>query len=299
MCLNELLQEFMFHCECRRFSPRTIENYRKQIQYLIDYVKQENGITKVEEVEPCHIRAFLMMKYNQGRKPAYINDLLKAHKVYFRYAKEEGYIAASPADKVKNMKLPKVVIRTFDKQEIKRMLRCYEGIDFVSIRNKTILLMLFDTGMRLSELTGLTEENIHDDFILVHGKGDKERVVPKSPVLSKWLMKYIRARNACFGREYFETLFVSRYKSPLCKSMVAKIVKDAGEYANVRSDIRISPHTIRHCFCQQQLCNGLDLYSLSRIMGHENITITQRYLEGIRDTEVLSNAKYTSTIMNL
>ena len=81
--------------------------------------------------------------------------------------------------------------------------------------------------------------------------------------------------------------------------MIERIVKDAGIFAEVKEDIRISPHTCRHTFAQQQLRNGLDIYILSRLMGHENIAITQQYLHGLRDTEVLNSAKTTSTIMNL
>ena len=123
------------------------------------------------------------MKQKQDLKPVYLNDLLKAFEVFFRYAVEEEYLAESPADKVKNVKQPKVVIRTFDKREIKRMLNWYDGNDFYSLRNKTILVTLFDTGIRLSELLGLKDEDIHDDYLLIHGKGDKERVVPKSAVI--------------------------------------------------------------------------------------------------------------------
>lgn len=300
MRLEIVLEEFKFNCECRRLSPATTANYHQQIRYLLAFAAIEYGVTEVEDVTAQHIRKFLMDKQERGRKPAYINDLLKAFKVFFRYAKEEEYITISPADKVKNVKQPKVIIRTFDKREIKRMVDCYQGADIYDIRNKTIMVMLFDTGIRLSELIGLRDEDIHENYILIHGKGDKERVVPKSPILSKWLMRYIRARNIYFAPvDQFETLFVNRYRHRLSKGYVEKIVKQAGTYAEVREGIRISPHTVRHCFAQQQLRNGLDIYSLARIMGHENISITQRYLEGLRDMEIINSAKSTSTLMNL
>jgi len=299
MLLSELLEEFKFNCECRRLSPKTTENYRKQIVFLLDFLKDEYSVVKLEDVQPRQIKAFLHMKMKAGRKPSYVNDLLKAFKVYFKYAFEEGYTSELITEKIKNVKEPKVIIRSFNKKEIRRMLDYYKGYDFFDIRNRTILVLFFDTGIRLSELIELKDEQIHDDFILIHGKGDKERVVPKTPIAAKWLHKYIRVRNQYFEREHFETLFISRYNTHLSMSMVDKIVKDAGAFAEVKEDIRISPHTLRHKFCQQQLKNGLDIYSLSRIMGHENITITQRYLEGLRDDEIIKCAKTTSTIMNL
>ena len=299
MLLSELLEEFVFNCECRRLSSKTTENYRKQIQYLLDFLKKDYKISELEEVTPKHIQKFLLAKMKVGRKPSYVNDLLKAFKVYFKYAVEEDYISELITEKIKNIKEPKVIIRTFNKAEIRRMLNCYTGIDFFDIRNRMILILFFETGIRFAELTGLTDVQIHDDYMLIHGKGSKERVVPKTPVVAKWLHKYIRTRNSYFGYEHFETTFISRYNTRLSHSMISKIVKVAGEFAGVNKDIRVSPHTLRHTFSQQQLKNGLDIYSLSRILGHENISITQRYLEGMRDEDILKSAKSTSTIMNL
>lgn len=270
-----------------------------QTGFLLEFLKAEYNIFELEDVQARQIKAFLHMKMKQGRKPSYINDLLKAFKVYFKYAFDEDYTSELITEKIKNVKQPKIIIRSFDKKEIKRMLNCYSGLEFYDIRNYTILVLFFDTGIRLSELIELRDNQIHDDYILIHGKGEKERVVPKTPILAKCLHRYVRVRNQYFGQECFETLFVSRYNTHLSMSMVDKIVKDAGAFAKVREDIRISPHTLRHTFCQQQLKNGLDIYSLSRIMGHENITITQRYLEGLRDHEIIKCAKTTSTIMNL
>lgn len=300
MLLSELLQEFVFHCECRRLSPKTTDNYRKQIAYLLRYLESEHSVMGLEDVEPRQIKAFMVMKMNEGRKPAYVNDLLKAFKVFFRYLHEEGYTSALLTEKIKGVRQSKTVIRAFDKKEIKRMLECYDGNDFLSIRNKTILIVLFDCGIRLTELIELTDAQIMDDHILIHGKGDKERVVSKTPIVAKWIQKYIRTRNSYFNNQYiFNALFVSKYGKGLSKGMIERIVRNAGKFAEVKEDIRISPHTCRHTFAQQQLKNGLDIYSLSRLMGHENISITQQYLLGLRDKEILQSAKTTSTIMNL
>ena len=299
MLLSELLEEFKFHCECRRLSQKTTENYGKQIQYLLDFLEVNYNVIKLDDVQPKYIQKFLVDKMKAGRKSSYVNDLLKAFKVFFRYAFEEEYSPHLITEKIKNVKESKIIIRTFSKAEIRRMLNCYTGLDFFDIRNRMILILFFDTGIRCAELAGLTDAQIHDDFILIHGKGNKERVVPKTPIIAKWLHKYIRTRNNYFERENFDTLFISRYNTRLSYSMIAKIIKVAGEFAGVKEDIRISPHTIRHTFSQQQLKNGLDIYSLSRILGHESISITQRYLEGMRDEDILKCAKNSSTIMNL
>ena len=300
MELETLLQEFVFSMKCRRLSKNTIYNYNRQIQYLLNFFKSEYQITLLEQVKPNHIKKFLYLKQEQGRKPQYINDLLKAFKVFFKYAKEEDYISILLTEKIKNLKQPKVIIRTFNKQEIKRMLECYNGHDFISIRNKTILVLLFDTGIRLNELITLKDSQIYDNHLIINGKGDKQRVVPKSPYLSKWIIKYMRVRNSFFeGRFKGDCVFLSRYGENICPTMVTKVIRDAGKFAKVNSDIRVSAHTLRHTFAQQCLQNGMNLYVLSRILGHESIAITQRYLEGMRDKEILVDALNESPLMNL
>ena len=300
MLLSVIRDEFIFHCQCRKLSPRTITNYEKQINYLLRFLDQEHGISSVEDTSPRHIREFLLFMTKSGRMPNYVNDLLKAFKVFFRYAFEEGYTDTLLTQKIRGVKGEKTIIRTFTEEELKQMLAYYQGHDYLTIRNKVILLMLVDTGIRLSELTGLTEEQIKCDYIIIRGKGSKERVVPKSPLLSKWLIKYQAVRKSYFAYRIIpDVLFLSRNARPLTNTMIDRIVKDAGHACGISSDVRISAHTFRHTYAQYQLKAGLDIYSLSRLLGHENISITQTYLNGMRDREILKQAQSTSPLMNL
>lgn len=288
MLLSAIRDEFSFHCQCRKLSPRTIKNYTKQIDYLLRFLQQEKKTIHIEDVKPKDIEEFLLTMSKAGRTANYVNDLLKAYKVFFRYAYEEGYAEENLTKKVKNAKKPKVIIRTFTERELKKMSNFYQGHDYLTIRNKVIMMMLIDTGIRLSELTGMTEEQIKFDYIIIHGKGNKERVVPKSPLLSKWLIKYLAVRKSYFAyRVIPDNIFLSKNGKPLTNTMIDRIVKDAGKGCDVSSDIRVSAHTFRHTYAQFQLKAGLDLYSLSRLLGHESITITQTYLNGMRDKEVI------------
>ena len=196
MLLSSVRDEFVFHCQCRKLSPRTIRNYGKQIDYLLRFLQQEHDISSIEDVSPRHIKDFLHSMLKAGRTTNYVNDLLKAFKVFFRYAFEEGYTDTLLTQKIRSVKGEKTIIRTFTEEELKQMLAYYQGHDYLTIRNKVILLMLVDTGIRLSELTGLAGEQIKCDYIIIRGKGSKERVVPKSPLLSKWLIKYQAVRKS-------------------------------------------------------------------------------------------------------
>ncbi|MCI6016843.1 MAG: tyrosine-type recombinase/integrase [Dysosmobacter sp.] len=187
--------EFVFHCQSRNLSPKTTKNYRKQIEYLLNYLAAEYQVTHIEDVKPEHIKTFLV-KMKVSHKVNYINDLLKAFKVFFKYAYAEGYTDTLVTEKISNMKKPKVLIRTFSEAELKRLSNYYQGYTYLQLRNRVMLLLLIDTGIRMSELIGLTEEQLKYDYILIRGKGNKERVVPKSPTLSKWLLKFLTVRKS-------------------------------------------------------------------------------------------------------
>jgi len=297
---SDAITEYSFDCRIRKLSGRTIDNYQKQLRYLQRYLKQEFQIEAVEEVRSFHIKQFLGMMDDNGRKPRYINDLLKVFKTFFNYLKKEGHIKDRPTANVKNMKQPKVKIITFTEFEIRKLLNHFSGRTFLSIRNRAILAMFFDTGMRLNEVITLCPDQLVEDRIIVHGKGNKERVVPISPYLAKTLMQYRMARESYFeGKLPEKFFFLSHRGKKLTQEGITKFLKKAAQEVGVNSNIRVSPHTCRHTFAHLQLKNGLDLYSLSRLMGHESISITQRYLEGIRDDEVLKTAQKFGVLSNL
>lgn len=300
MLLTDAAKEFEFNCQCRKLSDKTIRNYGKLIGYLLDYLKEQHKVLCLEDVQPMYIKAYLMMLQERGAKPQYINDQLKAFKVLFRYLYEEGYTDSILTERIKNVKQPKTIIKTFTEQEVKKMTEYYSGHAFMEVRNRLMLMTFFDTGIRVSELINLKLSQVKDEYILIHGKGDKERVVPKSPLLNKWMFKYLSTRENFFAyRRVPENVFLSRNGRPMTTEAIHRVIKIAGKAVGVSKDIRVSPHTCRHTFAQMQLKNGLDLYSLSRLMGHSNISITQRYLEGLRDFEVLNACKATGILMNL
>ena len=195
MLLTDAIEEFKIDCKVRRLSERTIENYNKQHLYLARYLSAAFDVQQLEEVRAAHIKRFLLEKEEQGRKPHYVNDLLKAAKVFFKYCVDEGYLKSNPTAKIHNVKQPKVMIRTFNENEVLKMLNHFSGNDYFDLRDKAILAMFFDTGMRLNEVMTLRPEQIKEDYIIVWGKGSKERVVPLSPYLARLLMKYKVAKE--------------------------------------------------------------------------------------------------------
>lgn len=163
------------------------------------------------------------------------------------------------------------------------------------------MALLFDTGIRCLELCQLKRLDVKETVIHVLGKGNKERVVPISPYLKRIMIKYERIRDAYLKDDiiHYDNYFLSSRNKPLTVEAVERVVKIASKGAKVRDDVRCSPHTCRHFYSQAQLRNGLDVYSLSRLLGHEDIAITKRYLQSIKDKDVVELGVKSSPLMNL
>ena len=131
-----------------------------------------------------------------------------------------------PTKRVNNVKEPKVLIHTFSDDEIVRMIQYYNGADYLSVRNRLMLMMLFDTGLRISEIIDMKPEQIRQGYFNIYGKGRKERVVPQNAIVCKWMMKYDRVREAYFEYKEAENFyFLSKNGRRLTAEAVNKFMK--------------------------------------------------------------------------
>jgi integrase/recombinase XerD len=301
MELNDVLNEFLFEIQIKNYTPRTLKSYKNNNNLFLTYLFNEFDINELEEVSHQHIRQYMKFLNQQGRKSTYINSILKTIRSFMEYCVQEGYITNNPAKRVKWQKEEKVMINTFNNEEVIRMLDTYNFVDYLNARNKTLLAMLIDTGIRNLELCQLVNTDVRESVIRVFGKGNKERYVSISPMLKKFMIKYERVKDFYFKNKIikYDNYFLSNTGKPLTKEAVERVVKLAGEEAGIRNEIRCSPHTCRHYFAQAQLRNGLDVYSLSRLLGHENINITKRYLQSLNDASIVELSIKTSPLMNL
>ena len=249
-----------------------------------------------EDITLGTVKGFAFFMSSRGRKGTYINSLLKSVKSFIQYCYDEEYGCFNTRGKFVWCKEEKPIIRTFQPKDVKRMLSHCSGRDFLSIRDRAVLTTFFETGIRCWELCCIKNADIYEDFIIIHGKNHKQRVVPITAVLHKALIKYEVARDKEFPYPKNDYYFVSFHDYQLTNSAVEHIIKRHGEGIE---GIRVSPHTCRHFFAQQQVKMGTDLYTISRLLGHENIGITQTYLNSLRDEEVIQIAKQKSVLQSL
>lgn len=303
MLLEDTLKEFLLECELRQYSQRTIRHERNSLQKMIYFIGETYGVTQLEKVKHIHLKGYVKYLTDLGRKETYVNGLIKSFRAFFKYCTEEEYIEVNPALKLSFQKEPEILITTFTDKEVEAMVNYYKGRRFLDIRNKLIMVILFDTGIRCSELCELKVTDVRANVINIQeGKGKKQRFVPLTPAINKWMMKYQLARQSYildkigYAEEY---LFLSQKGKPLTKATIERIVGACKEPCGVREEIRCSPHTCRHYYAQKQLRNGCDMYTVSRLLGHKTVTITKRYLQSITDEDIVDLGTKTSPLMNM
>ncbi|MDC6466352.1 site-specific tyrosine recombinase XerD [Flavobacteriaceae bacterium] len=215
---------------------------------------------------------------------------ISAIKSFFNYLIFEGYINESPISNIEAPKQEKKLPVVLTEDEIKNLINSIDLNHNFGQRNKTIIEILYGTGIRVSELVNLKLSNIFfkENIIKVIGKGNKERFVPLGEIASCEMKIYINDRNRLkIDSKSSDILFLNRYGRRLTRSMIFKIISDASK--RIGLDKKISPHTLRHSFATHLIKNGADLRTIQLILGHESITTTEIYthLDTLHLEEVL------------
>lgn len=296
MEIKDVLEEFLLDCKVRNLSKKTISSYDYQIGIFINYMETEFNEKSIKKIKKVHVKKYLL-DLQETKKPTYINQLLKTLKLLFNYGVVEGYLDNNIISNISYLRTETTLLNTFNDDEVINMIEFYgKNKDFLSQRNKLIIEIFTDCGLRAQEVRDLKNDNIYDDYIKFWGKGRKERVVPISPYLSYSLKKYNRVKKGYFNnlRKYREVdnyLFVSKSGKRLTNNvLLEKIVKDACNAIGVRNEVqRKSCHSLRHYYAQKLLKNGVNLYTISRLLGHSSIKTTQTYLNSLTNEEILTD----------
>ncbi len=297
MQVHEAVEGFLLDCQVRGLSERTIEWYRQKLSYLADWLQQQK-VLDLKQVAIPHLRAFVQHVQhtdayeNNPKKPALsgrkvstftLKGYVQTMKTLFRWCVAEELLEKDPSARLARPKLPHYLIPTLSVEHIEAMMGACDITTPLGFRDQLILLLLLDTGVRVSELCGLKLSDVHEGYIVVTGKGSKQREVGISPVLSKHLWKYIRFyRKPVDSAE--QRLLLSYRGLPLAVGTVDDILADIRDRAGL-SGIRVSPHVFRHTFAKTYLAKGGDVYKLSRLMGHTGVEVTQIYLKDVQAAE--------------
>jgi integrase/recombinase XerD len=274
---TSLLREYHTWLRLERgFSPNTIEAYEMDLDKLRSYAK-ENGIDFVH-MEFEQLEAFIFDTFKTLRSEATQARVLAGIHSFFRFLLYKDYIDQDPSELLEGPRKSKHLPTVLSLEEVNAMMAAIDLSTNEGHRNRAMMEMLYGSGLRVSELVNLRLSRIYlnEHYMLIEGKGAKQRLVPLSPVAEEWFSYWMQERASWPVKpESKDIAFVNRYGRPLTRAMVFTIVRRLCEAAGITKTV--SPHTLRHSFATHLLQNGADLRVIQQLLGHEDLATTEIY----------------------
>ena len=222
--------------------------------------------------------AYLAKRHHQGRAARSTARLLSSLRRFYRYLNLEGLRVDDPSAEIDSPKLGRPLPTSLSETEVDALLQGPDTCEAIGLRDRAMLELLYASGLRVSELVGLTVErlNTNQGVVRVMGKGSKERLVPVGEEALKWLEQYAHtARPELLGERSSERLFVSRKSAAMTRQAFWYRIRVYARKANIRG--HLSPHTLRHAFATHLVNNGADLRVVQLLLGHSDLSTTQIY----------------------
>lgn len=261
----------------RSYSHNTVEGYLHDVGLLSEFLHSKKIDVKSVAEEDLH--EFLASLRDMGIGARSQARIIAGVRGFFRYLQLEGVIDANPAELLDSPKLTLHLPEVLSLEEIDAMINAIPREKDEALRNEAIIEMLYGSGLRVSELINLrlSRINFEEGYMLIEGKGNKERVVPVSPRAMDLVHLWLEQRAMLnIADDASDILFLNRRGKRLTRVMIFYIVRDLAERAGINR--KISPHTLRHSFATHLLEGGANLRSIQELLGHESLTTTELYV---------------------
>jgi len=258
--------------EIKKFSGHTLKAYAIDIRQFCAYFS-EQGLP----VSKNTIRDFIAHLYVKSKNKATVARKIYAVKSYYGYLVKTGIQAHNPFDGIGTPKQDKKIPQILTENEMQEFLDALPEANFLQLRNKALFEFLYATGLRVSELTGLRDEDIHfaERLVRVMGKGKKERIVPFHESAAAIMARYLAGRRAEFqGRN--DRVFVNSRGGTLSQRSVERILQKVYHDLTL-SGRHVHPHLLRHSFATHLLQRGANLRIIQELLGHANLATTEKY----------------------
>ena len=264
----------------KAFANNTIEAYLRDLTKLADFSLVNLEIKDCTKLNTENIRLFIINLHEQKASSKSQARILSSLKSFYNYIELEECISVNPFSKIDNPTIERKLPEILSLKEIDTVIKSVDLSGKFGERNRTILETLYSCGLRVSELVNLQCSRLFLDegFIIVLGKGSKERLIPLNKTLITYLKNYLHLirshQNICAGHEDF--VFLNNRGKKLTRVMIFTIVKRQSIKAGITK--KVSPHTFRHSFATHLLEGGADLRAIQSLLGHESISTTEIYL---------------------
>lgn len=268
--IQDCFLDFMLSRQAMLCTPRTLKFYRDTLGKFVDYLHNQ-GVKKPTEITSKHVRAFLASYAARGCKDSYIHTYARSSRTFLRFLHEEGYIS-----KQISFQMPKIGKKRLPVLSIEEVQQVVKAC--TTIRDRAIILLLIDTGLRLTEACTMNwgDIDLHSGLCLVNnGKGKKDRSVVIGAITRRTLLKYKMGVSSDDDYPLFQTQHGNRLSPGGLRSVCVRLTE--------RTGIRINPHALRRTFVVLSLKGGMSLAHVQALMGHKTPTMTLEYAQLVDD----------------
>lgn len=268
--MNENLENYRNYLKYdRAYSDNTVGAYMNDLNKYEEFLKKDILESDTEDLEKY-------LKYIKNLESTTVAHKITSIKSYFNYNIKRGIVSVNPADKVSRPKLTKHLPEYLTEEEVGKLLDVEVKSPY-DYRNKTILELLYSSGIRISELVNIKTPNYDSEECLIRimGKGSKERIVPLGDYAVNIMNDYMNNYRPLINKKHTDYVFINNRGDKISRQFIFKVIKKEALKKGIKKDI--SPHTLRHTFATHLLKNGADLRIIQELLGHENISTTQIY----------------------
>ena len=304
--INELLDEYKLSLEALNRRPKTIGWYTAILRGFFGFLKINGLIKPVSELGKKELKAYISYRQNAKRWPnnpyikeenrgklsAYsIQGDVRAIRVFWGWLYNEEYIDKNTLARFPLPKVPQLILKTLTGEQIKKILNAIGHGSSQEVKYRCIVFLLLDTGLRISELVSIKNDDLDviHGFITVLGKGQKQRVVPISPLTKREITKYIKHYRQGLCSEESPYLFPASTGDKVSATSVRQYMKRLCMREGL-DGIKLYPHLLRHTFATQSIAKGANVFTVKEIMGHKSLQTTMKYTHlTVEDMKVAHN----------
>ncbi|MHA8111165.1 site-specific tyrosine recombinase XerD [Lactobacillaceae bacterium Melli_B4] len=276
--MEQLVNEYVRYMLIERgLANNSIQSYKQDIVEFMDFL-QQRGVKSWPAVDQAMILKYLTYLHDHGKAKSSTIRFISALREFYLYLMQFHYVDINPMFKIEMPKPEHHLPAVLTEAEINQLLAQPDPNTKLGLRDRTILEVMYATGLRVSELIGLKLADLHLDMHLIQtiGKGDKERIIPIGTVAIEWLQRYLMtARPQLLGSKRSNYLFLNARGGGMSRQSIWQKIKQYVSQTEIKKNV--TPHTLRHSFATHILENGADLRIIQELLGHSDIATTQFY----------------------